>query len=364
MTTAAYVIRRCPVLPRETERGGETGTALHGKRRGCPPSSPLLRCLAAAGGGEGSRCSVFSFAPPMNAESEMTGTEVRELAIVTLLVHVDGDATADLCPRRCTACQEDGERSSVKPRRCLHRPAFLLTTLCLRCLMPLHYRNDHRCLRDPSLPGVAARNREGGRDWNRRCMENVEEERAPSRLSAIFAAAGGGEGSRCSVFSFAPPMNAESEMTGTEVRELAIVTSMVHVDGDATADLRPRRYTACQEARIFGKGCRILMTAAKSSAASSSGATTAPKGRGRPNGILKPIKVSPALEKFLGAPEASRTDAVKKVWEYIKAHNLQNPANKKEINCDEKLKTIFSGKDKVGFLEIAKLLTQHFPKAT
>lgn len=78
-------------------------------------------------------------------------------------------------------------------------------------------------------------------------------------------------------------------------------------------------------ARIFGKGCRILMAAAKSSAASSSGATAAPKGRGRPNGILKPIKVSPALEKFLGAPEASRTDAVKKVWEYIKAHNLQVP---------------------------------------
>lgn len=41
---------------------------------------------------------------------------------------------------------------------------------------------------------------------------------------------------------------------------------------------------------------------------------------------------------------------------------LQNPANKREIQCDEKLKTIFAGKDKVGMLEIAKLLSPHFIK--
>ncbi|KAK9273410.1 hypothetical protein L1049_018220 [Liquidambar formosana] len=76
----------------------------------------------------------------------------------------------------------------------------------------------------------------------------------------------------------------------------------------------------------------------------------------------KVAPVSPALRKFLGAPESSRTDAVKKIWEYIKLHNLQNPADKREIYCDEKLKTIFNGKDKVGFLEIGKLLSAHFVK--
>ncbi|XP_009625777.1 protein TRI1 [Nicotiana tabacum] len=110
--------------------------------------------------------------------------------------------------------------------------------------------------------------------------------------------------------------------------------------------------------RIFGNCCRALSAASKTSAA------TVTKSRGRPKGILKPQPVSPALGKFLGTAEASRTDAVKKVWEYIKTHNLQNPANKREIHCDDKLKTIFDGKDKVGFLEIARLLTQHFQKAT
>lgn len=42
---------------------------------------------------------------------------------------------------------------------------------------------------------------------------------------------------------------------------------------------------------------------------------------------------------------------------------LQNPANKREIHCDDKLKAIFEGKEKVGFLEIGKLLSRHFVKA-
>lgn len=41
---------------------------------------------------------------------------------------------------------------------------------------------------------------------------------------------------------------------------------------------------------------------------------------------------------------------------------LQNPTNKREIFCDEKLKSIFDGKDRVGFLEIGKLLSSHFVK--
>nr|CAD1840914.1 unnamed protein product [Ananas comosus var. bracteatus] len=62
-------------------------------------------------------------------------------------------------------------------------------------------------------------------------------------------------------------------------------------------------------------------------------------------------------------PEISRPEAVKKVWEHIKAHNLQDPANKKLIHCDEKLKAIFGGKETVGMLEIAKLISSHFLKS-
>ncbi|CAN8287464.1 unnamed protein product [Cochlearia groenlandica] len=80
-------------------------------------------------------------------------------------------------------------------------------------------------------------------------------------------------------------------------------------------------------------------------------------------GILKVVPVSKPLAKFIGEDEVARTTAVKKIWDYIKLNNLQNTENKREIRCDSKLKTIFNGKDTVGLLEIAKLLSQHFPKS-
>ncbi|KAJ0237161.1 SWIB domain-containing protein [Hirschfeldia incana] len=82
----------------------------------------------------------------------------------------------------------------------------------------------------------------------------------------------------------------------------------------------------------------------------------------RTTGIFKATPVSPALAQFLGTGETTRTDAVKEIWTYVKSHDLQNPADKREIFCDEKLKQIFEGKDKVGFLEVTKLLSTHFVK--
>ncbi|KAE8711600.1 hypothetical protein F3Y22_tig00110283pilonHSYRG00069 [Hibiscus syriacus] len=92
--------------------------------------------------------------------------------------------------------------------------------------------------------------------------------------------------------------------------------------------------------------------------------SAAPPNETRATGILKATPVSPALGQFLGTQQASRADAVKQIWSYIKSKNLQNPDNKREIFCDEKLKTIFDGKDKIGFLEIGKMLTPHFVKTT
>ncbi|XP_023749547.1 upstream activation factor subunit spp27 [Lactuca sativa] len=143
-------------------------------------------------------------------------------------------------------------------------------------------------------------------------------------------------------------------------------------------------------ARVFN-GCRSLFAAAKSAtpkstATAAATTTTAAKKKTtvkkptdkpakkpkpasaekslKPVGILKPTPISPALAQFLGVSESPRTDAVKKIWQHIKLHELQNPENKREIICDEKLKTIFDGRDRVGFLEIAKLLAPHFVKTS
>ncbi|XP_040988595.1 protein TRI1-like [Juglans microcarpa x Juglans regia] len=119
--------------------------------------------------------------------------------------------------------------------------------------------------------------------------------------------------------------------------------------------------------RAVFEGTRTLMAPAKTVAASTAKAkkpTTTTTTTRSNLGIQKVVPISPQLGKFLGGvTESSRTHAVKKIWEYIKLHNLQNPANKKQIFCDEKLKSIFEGKDAVGFQEIAKLLSVHFVKS-
>ncbi|CAM6008698.1 unnamed protein product [Sphagnum balticum] len=87
-------------------------------------------------------------------------------------------------------------------------------------------------------------------------------------------------------------------------------------------------------------------------------------GRGRSSGFLAPIPISEGLAKFLGAEDGkvSRADAVKRIWDYIKENNLQDPTNKKMIVCDSKLQELFECDTFVGF-GLTKLLSPHFLKA-
>jgi len=54
-----------------------------------------------------------------------------------------------------------------------------------------------------------------------------------------------------------------------------------------------------------------------------------------------------------------RSQVVKKLWEYIKKNDLQNPANKRNILADENLKKIFGGKSEVTMFEMTKLVSAH-----
>lgn len=85
-------------------------------------------------------------------------------------------------------------------------------------------------------------------------------------------------------------------------------------------------------------------------------AETSPK---KPNGLQKVLKPSPELAGVIGAAELSRGEVVSKMWAYIKSNNLQNPANKREIIADAKLKPVFGGKDKVDMFEMNKHLAKH-----
>jgi chromatin remodeling complex protein RSC6 len=74
---------------------------------------------------------------------------------------------------------------------------------------------------------------------------------------------------------------------------------------------------------------------------------------------MRPLQPSNELAAVVGSSPLPRTEVVSKVWEYIKAKNLQNPENKREILADERLQAIFGGKDKVSMFEMNKHLAQH-----
>ena len=72
--------------------------------------------------------------------------------------------------------------------------------------------------------------------------------------------------------------------------------------------------------------------------------------------FMKPMTPSKLLAAVVGKNPLPRTEVTKKVWEYIKQHDLQDPANKRMINADKKLKAIF-GKDQVSMFEMTKLIS-------
>ncbi|XVF15609.1 hypothetical protein REPUB_Repub09cG0169100 [Reevesia pubescens] len=83
----------------------------------------------------------------------------------------------------------------------------------------------------------------------------------------------------------------------------------------------------------------------------------------RQKGFLAPLQLSDALVKFLGTGESELTRAVviKRMWGYIKEHNLQDPSDKRKVICDEKLKELFDVETFHGFT-VTKLLAAHFLK--
>ncbi|MBI2278693.1 MAG: SWIB/MDM2 domain-containing protein [Candidatus Brennerbacteria bacterium] len=75
--------------------------------------------------------------------------------------------------------------------------------------------------------------------------------------------------------------------------------------------------------------------------------------------FMKPMQVDEVLAAVVGEGPMPRSEVVKKLWEYIKKHNLQDPSNKRNINADAKLKEVFGGKATVNMFEMTKLVSNH-----
>jgi upstream activation factor subunit UAF30 len=87
---------------------------------------------------------------------------------------------------------------------------------------------------------------------------------------------------------------------------------------------------------------------------------TAAKKESKPNAaFMKPVTPSKVLAEVVGAEPMPRTEVTKKVWDYIKKHDLQDAANRRMINADAKLEAVFEGKKQVSMFEMTKLISAH-----
>ena len=108
--------------------------------------------------------------------------------------------------------------------------------------------------------------------------------------------------------------------------------------------------------KVVAKKVVAKKIVAKKAPAKKAAAKTARK----PNAaFMKPMTPSAVLAAVVGASPLPRTEVTKKVWDYIKKHKLQDDANRRNINADDKLKAVFGGKKSVSMFEMTKLISGH-----
>ncbi|KAI5123806.1 hypothetical protein M0805_009101 [Coniferiporia weirii] len=81
-------------------------------------------------------------------------------------------------------------------------------------------------------------------------------------------------------------------------------------------------------------------------------------GGGAKGGFMKEYVLSAPLSALLEVDRLSRPQVVKQLWVYIKSNDLQNPSNKREILCDDRLRPVFNS-DKIDMFKMNKVLGQH-----
>lgn len=125
-----------------------------------------------------------------------------------------------------------------------------------------------------------------------------------------------------------------------------------------TASAAPKKAAKKEDKKTVGSTA-VKKTAEKSAPKKAATKKTASKTNA---GLMAPLTVTPVLADIIGKKPMPRTEITKKIWDYIKANNLQDEKNKRMINTDDKLKKVFDGKDQISMFEIAKGVNNHVEK--
>lgn len=76
----------------------------------------------------------------------------------------------------------------------------------------------------------------------------------------------------------------------------------------------------------------------------------------------QPYTLSSELAAVVGTPTMPRGEVLKKVWDYIRANDLQDTKNKRVINPDALLAKVFGGNEPMDMFKMTAILNKHMSK--
>ena len=135
-----------------------------------------------------------------------------------------------------------------------------------------------------------------------------------------------------------------------------IVNKLEHIEVKYTEHHRTAYVKKAKKGR-FGRKEKVEKAAAKKPAAKAKAPKAEKAKRAAPT-----FKLSSELAEVLGQTEMPRGEALKKVWDYIRSHGLQDANNKRVINPDAKLAKVFGSKEPIDMFKMTGLLSKHLSR--
>ena len=112
----------------------------------------------------------------------------------------------------------------------------------------------------------------------------------------------------------------------------------------------------------YEKKSRKKKGAAKKKKKGAKGKKSATTKKKRRAPSVTPSALSPELAAVFGADEMPRPMVIKKIWEHIKSHDLQDSKDKRSINPDDLLAAVFGSSEPINMFTMIKALGPHIKK--
>ena len=75
--------------------------------------------------------------------------------------------------------------------------------------------------------------------------------------------------------------------------------------------------------------------------------------------MAKPVQPDATLAAVVGSQPLPRTELTKRLWAYIREHQLQDAQDRRRIRADDKLRAVLDGQDSVTMFELTKFVNRH-----